>query len=118
MIIACWRKFLLLHDAVYNVSMMHCKSECDPEARGHRPVFEKIDFTDFLLFLIKGQGMGRLSLNYTMPLPNAIAPGGSLLQAVFTACLYEKTILAFFAPFFYNVHKSATCSLQLALNIP
>ena len=51
--------------------------------------------------------MGRLSLNYTMPLPNAIAPGGSLLQAVFTACLYEKTILAFFAPFFYNVEKTA-----------
>ena len=24
MIIACWRKFLLLHDAVCNVSMMHC----------------------------------------------------------------------------------------------
>ena len=25
--------------------MMHCKSECDPEVRGHRPAFENIDFT-------------------------------------------------------------------------
>ena len=31
-----------------------------------------------------------------------------MLQAVFTACLYEKTILAFFAPFSYNnVEKTA-----------
>ena len=27
----------LLHDTVGNMSMMHCKSECDPEVRGHRP---------------------------------------------------------------------------------
>ena len=30
-----------------------------------------------------------------------------LWHTVFTVCLYEKTILAFFAPFFYNVEKTA-----------
>ena len=99
MIIACWRKFLLLHDAVYNVSMMHCKSECDPEVRGHRPAFEKIDFTDFLVFLIKRRGMGRLSLNYTMPPTECNRAGRQLVAGGFHRLPIRKNHSCFFCTF-------------------
>lgn len=50
--------------------------------------------------------MGRLSLNYTTPPPNAIASGRFVAYG-FRRLPIRKTILAFFAPFFYNVEKTA-----------
>ena len=51
--------------------------------------------------------MGRLSLNYTMLPTECNRAGRQLVAGGFHRLPIRKTILAFFAPFFYNVEKMA-----------